>query len=413
VLGSVAMLVTAVLCWAMGSELLFDPWQPHSLLLPFLFFLMAVWALSCGDLVMLPWVVGVGSLVCRRTSATPTSSCAWPVGPRGLRADLAAHGRDRGSGGRAGRASWRRAGAATGSSSCSAGPNPSGRSSPPGRRNLTCLVQSVGIWSAPIGFDRATKLVATVLTLPPWWMRPSFNDDFVSQGSLGRGRRPRRQRAAVAHALRREPSILAILVLCVRRPIGAEIPTRRSSPRDRGHRRPLHGGKRPADGLRSGSAPVPMAWPWPPHHVRGPGDPRGRVIEARPATDRCGRGRPGRCDGARRRRTPDVPGAGRPDRGLTPSRSCAALDQQFGGLEHYGTLLYDFHGAVCRAVQHGDHGGAQRATFRLSSTSTGSCASSVRTGASTGPTRYRIFYRIGEDTLRLPNAPGSPITGSA
>ncbi|MEJ7583523.1 MAG: hypothetical protein WKF43_05400 [Acidimicrobiales bacterium] len=32
--GMLATAVTAALCWAMGSELLFDPWQPHAMLLP-------------------------------------------------------------------------------------------------------------------------------------------------------------------------------------------------------------------------------------------------------------------------------------------------------------------------------------------------------------------------------------------
>src|SRR6202035_4417564 len=35
-LGTLAMAMTAGLCWTMGSEALFEPWQPLSLLLPFL-----------------------------------------------------------------------------------------------------------------------------------------------------------------------------------------------------------------------------------------------------------------------------------------------------------------------------------------------------------------------------------------
>lgn len=58
----VAMLPTAALCWSMGSELLFDPWQPHSLLLPFLCWLFLVWGMTTGD-VILPWAAAVGSLI--------------------------------------------------------------------------------------------------------------------------------------------------------------------------------------------------------------------------------------------------------------------------------------------------------------------------------------------------------------
>ncbi len=58
-----AMLVTTVLAWAMGSELMFDPWQPHVLLLAFLCFLMLAWTTSCGDLWALPWLVFLASLL--------------------------------------------------------------------------------------------------------------------------------------------------------------------------------------------------------------------------------------------------------------------------------------------------------------------------------------------------------------
>ena len=63
VLGTLAMAVTAGLCWTMGSESLFEPWQPVTLLLPFLCFLFLVWSISCGDLAALPVAAGIGSLI--------------------------------------------------------------------------------------------------------------------------------------------------------------------------------------------------------------------------------------------------------------------------------------------------------------------------------------------------------------
>ena len=42
--------------WALGSELLFDVWQPNALVLPFFAFLVTVTVLATGDLVMAPWV---------------------------------------------------------------------------------------------------------------------------------------------------------------------------------------------------------------------------------------------------------------------------------------------------------------------------------------------------------------------
>lgn len=62
-LSTAATAVTAALCWTMGGSLLFDPWSPNSLLLPFLLFLLLVWSMSCGDLVALPFAAGVGSLL--------------------------------------------------------------------------------------------------------------------------------------------------------------------------------------------------------------------------------------------------------------------------------------------------------------------------------------------------------------
>ena len=56
-------IVTVGLQFAMGSELLFDMWQPNALVLPFLAFLVVVTVLATGDLVMAPWVVGLGSLI--------------------------------------------------------------------------------------------------------------------------------------------------------------------------------------------------------------------------------------------------------------------------------------------------------------------------------------------------------------
>lgn len=62
-LSTAATAVTAALCWTMGGSLLYDPWSPNSLLLPFLLFFLLVWSMSCGDLVALPFAAGVGSLL--------------------------------------------------------------------------------------------------------------------------------------------------------------------------------------------------------------------------------------------------------------------------------------------------------------------------------------------------------------
>ena len=49
--------------FALGSELLFDVWQPNALVLPFFAFLVVATVLATGDLMMAPWLVGLGSLL--------------------------------------------------------------------------------------------------------------------------------------------------------------------------------------------------------------------------------------------------------------------------------------------------------------------------------------------------------------
>lgn len=57
------MLASASLAWAMGPELVADPWQPHSLLFPFLAVIVASWAAWAGSDGALLAVVALGSLV--------------------------------------------------------------------------------------------------------------------------------------------------------------------------------------------------------------------------------------------------------------------------------------------------------------------------------------------------------------
>lgn len=174
-----AMAVTAALAWAMGSEVLFEPWQPHVLLLPFLLFLVLVWSVACGDLSALPWAAGVGSLVVqthlsyallapvlalwavvvlilelrRRRARDPES---WP----GLRRRA------------------RRVGTLTAAVLAVLWLQPvveqlfsDG--------NLGQLVRA-GNGPESIGYGRGVRLVATVVAVPPWWLRPSFHESLFA-----------------------------------------------------------------------------------------------------------------------------------------------------------------------------------------------------------------------------------------
>ena len=60
---ALAMLVASTLAWSMGSELLYDIWQPHGLLLPFLAFLFLMWSVAAADWPVFPVAIFAGSLL--------------------------------------------------------------------------------------------------------------------------------------------------------------------------------------------------------------------------------------------------------------------------------------------------------------------------------------------------------------
>ncbi len=62
-LAALVTLVLLVLCWALGPNLLVDPWNPWIAVLPFFTFVLVAWSVAERDLAMLPWAVAVGSFV--------------------------------------------------------------------------------------------------------------------------------------------------------------------------------------------------------------------------------------------------------------------------------------------------------------------------------------------------------------
>lgn len=59
----VGQVITAGLVWTLGSELLYDPWQPNVLVLPFWLAICAIWAVAADEVVVLPLAVGAASFV--------------------------------------------------------------------------------------------------------------------------------------------------------------------------------------------------------------------------------------------------------------------------------------------------------------------------------------------------------------
>ncbi|MBA3303314.1 MAG: hypothetical protein H0U26_05510, partial [Acidimicrobiia bacterium] len=181
-----AAATAAALCWAMGSELLFDPWQPHSLLLPFLLLLVLVWSTTCGDLVALPLALAVASFVLQTHL---TYAVLMPVlvtwAAVGLVLELRRRRRRHPDSWPALRRRVLRSVAVTAVVlvACWAQPVFEQVTSD-GDGNLTRLARSL---SDPpeqvIGAGLGVRLLTSVTTFPPWWFRSSFGNAFLPPGS--------------------------------------------------------------------------------------------------------------------------------------------------------------------------------------------------------------------------------------
>ncbi len=189
--GQPAMLVvtalSAGLTWSMGSELLFDAWQPHAMLLAFWAFLVVAWALGTGDLVMAPVLVGVASLIVQTHlsfvyvvtivmvaafggAVWSTRSAGWAGG-----SDI-----DR-------RPSWRRPLLATAIVAVLAWIQPL-IDQVAGEGNLVALASAGTSGDGQtIGLRLGTRLVASVVALPPWWGRSGFSETIVATGVVTDG----------------------------------------------------------------------------------------------------------------------------------------------------------------------------------------------------------------------------------
>jgi hypothetical protein len=177
-----AMLAAAGLAWTMGSALLIDPWQPHSLLLPVLCFLMLVWALACGDLAMLPWAVGLASFVVQThvgyALIVPLLG-AWGVGALALR--LWRERRDDAeAGGERRRQVVRIVGVSVLVAAVCWAQSLVEQVFVSGRGNLSRLASAATAdKTTTIGFEQAYRFVAEIVALPPFWGRPSMEKAFL------------------------------------------------------------------------------------------------------------------------------------------------------------------------------------------------------------------------------------------
>ena len=170
------LLAVAALTWAMGSELLIDIWQPHALLLPFVCLLLLTVGLVDGRWALLPWWLGVGSLVVQThigyvyvvvvlgLMIVITGVIALRAEDRPL-IELVRH----------------RIAAWSGLVLGVAWIQPLiEQVAGEGRGNLARLASNAGGGDVTIGARIAIGLVARVVALPPFWTRPGFEDSVQS-----------------------------------------------------------------------------------------------------------------------------------------------------------------------------------------------------------------------------------------
>jgi len=171
--GDISMVAVAVavlgLQFAMGSELLFDVWQPNALVLPFLAFLVIVTVLCTGDLTMAPWVLGVGSVLVQTHMSHAVlvgvlSTVAFVAGVRTARRAE-------------GPFAWRRPAVASAIVVVVAWCQPvieqfTGR----GDGNLSRIVAASSGGDNPIGWDRASRLMVEIMVRGPWFARSAYDE---------------------------------------------------------------------------------------------------------------------------------------------------------------------------------------------------------------------------------------------
>ncbi|HET6954472.1 MAG TPA: hypothetical protein VFI47_29175 [Acidimicrobiales bacterium] len=159
----------AALLWAMGSAVLVEPWPPNMAVLPMLLYLVTCWAVAAGDAPLLPLAAAVGSFVVQ----TDPGYAVLVVGVLVCALGLAAAQRSTG-------VRWRSplVAAAVVAALCWAQPLIDELRSP-GEGNISRLWEAAAAGVPTLSWRAAVPAVARVVTLPPWFARPSYERAFV------------------------------------------------------------------------------------------------------------------------------------------------------------------------------------------------------------------------------------------
>ena len=163
----------AVLAWTMGSELLFDMFQAHALLFPFLAACVLLTGAACGSRWVWPWLALVLSVIAQTHVSYAyilplLVVAAAALGFAGLPAPR--------------RVAWRTA-APTAAVLAAAWIQPVYEQLfGPGEGNLSRLARAAGGTEITLGGANAARLTAAFVALPPWAGRQGFADTIAPSG---------------------------------------------------------------------------------------------------------------------------------------------------------------------------------------------------------------------------------------
>jgi hypothetical protein len=171
-LAIMATLETLAVAWAVGSATLMGPSPAGVVVLPFLAFVVLAWSVACGDVGLLPWAAGVGSFVV----GTNLSYAVLVPALLGF-AVVAAYLTRR-------RSVWLPLRTALATvvvlSVVWAQPLYEQFFGGPGGGNLTRLLRAGRHLGSvdTVGLPAAVQVVAKLVAMPPWWLRPSAAEAF-------------------------------------------------------------------------------------------------------------------------------------------------------------------------------------------------------------------------------------------
>lgn len=176
-----AVMVTALsagMAWSMGSELLYDAWQPHAMVLPGWALLVCLWALATGDLAVAPWAVAVASLIVQTHLSFVYVTAL--VGLAAIAGAVLAVRRARNP------VAWRRPVLISLGIAALAWLQPL-IDQVAGEGNLGALASAGRSSGDPIGVRLGVRLIGSVVALPPWWTRAGFSGTIASTGVIDTG----------------------------------------------------------------------------------------------------------------------------------------------------------------------------------------------------------------------------------